>query len=62
MISVNPERREFHLKNQNISYIFRVMEELDVLEQLYFGSSIPIYDQYDFLIEREIRPANNQIK
>lgn len=32
MISVNPERREFHLKNQNISYIFRVMEELDVLE------------------------------
>lgn len=62
MIIVNPERKEFHLKNKKISYIFRVMEELLILEQLYYGSSIPEYDQYDFLIEREIRPANNQLE
>lgn len=62
MIIVNPERKEFHLKNKKVSYIFRVMEELSILEQLYYGSSIPEYDQYDFLIEREIRPANNQLE
>lgn len=60
MIYVNQEEQSFHLTNGKISYIFRVMEKTKVLEQLYFGAAIPHYDSFDFLIEREIRPGNNQ--
>ncbi|GFH42206.1 alpha-galactosidase [Lactococcus hodotermopsidis] len=61
MIHVNEETLEFHLKNDKISYIFRVMEETAIMEQLYFGASMATYDAYDFLIERESRPGNNQV-
>lgn len=60
MIYFNKETLEFHLSNDKISYIFRVMEETGVMEQLYFGASIDVYDCYDFLIERESKPGNNQ--
>ncbi|SJZ98134.1 alpha-galactosidase [Pilibacter termitis] len=62
MININEKNLEFHLKNEQISYIFRVMEETEIMEQLYFGASIDEYDQYDFLIERESKPGNNQIE
>lgn len=61
MIHINERTNEFHLQNEKISYVFRVMEQLEVLEQLYFGSRIPVYETHDFLIEREIRPSNNQL-
>ena len=31
MIHINTEKKEFHLRNQKISYVFRVMEQLEVL-------------------------------
>lgn len=51
----------FHLSNSRISYIFRVMEELNILEHLYFGKAIHHQASFDYLIEREARPSNNQI-
>lgn len=59
MININEEKKEFHLTNGLISYIFRVVEKSGVLEQLYFGAAIAQYPSYDFLIEREVRPSNN---
>lgn len=59
MIYVNEQNKEFHLTNGQISYVFRVMEETNILEQLYYGSAIQHYESFDFMIEREIRPSNN---
>lgn len=53
---------EFHLSNGKISYIFRVMEKTNILEQLYFGKYVDYYEHYDFLIEREIRTGNNLVE
>ncbi|WP_317334812.1 alpha-galactosidase [Streptococcus orisratti] len=61
MIFINEERLEFHLKNESISYIFRVMEETGVMEQLYYGAAIDHYPSFDWLLEREIRPGNNLV-
>ena len=61
MIFINEERLEFHLKNERISYIFRVMEETGVMEQLYYGAAINHYPSFDWLLEREIRPGNNLV-
>lgn len=59
MIEVNQKQLEFHLSNSQISYVFRVMEKTGILEQLYFGKKIPHYSSFEFLLAREIRPANN---
>lgn len=63
MININDKQGSkqpsFHLTNGNISYIFRVMEKTKVLEHLYFGSAIRPRADYDYLIEREVRPSNN---
>ncbi|MGY3815155.1 alpha-galactosidase [Globicatella sulfidifaciens] len=55
------DKKEFHLSNQHVSYIFRVMEKTHILEHLYFGPRINSYDNYDFLIERDVRTGNNFI-
>ncbi len=62
MIYFNKKTLEYHLSNGKISYIFRVMEATGIMEQLYFGAAIDNYDSYDFLIERESKPGNNQIE
>ena len=62
MIFVDDNQKLFHLQNEHISYIFRVMEDTGVLEQLYFGERIPHQEDYRFLIEREIRPSNNLVE
>lgn len=49
----------FHLTNGKVSYIFRVLESSQTLEHLYYGSAIRPRGQYDYLIEREVRPSNN---
>ena len=41
MIFIQEEQQVFHLQNKYFSYIFRVMEETGILEQLYVGSPIP---------------------
>lgn len=62
MILFNEDSKEFHLNNGKISYLFRVIEKTSQLEHLYFGKSIRHRDHFDYLIEREIRPSNNQIE
>lgn len=62
MIFVDDNQKLFHLQNEHISYIFRMMEDTGVLEQLYFGERIPHQEDYRFLIEREIRPSNNLLE
>lgn len=62
MIIYHQTSQSFHLTNGQVSYIFRVMEETGVLEQLYFGAAIDDdEDGFEFLIERESRPGNNQM-
>lgn len=60
-VFTNEDRKEFHLTNGKISYIFRVMEQTNVLEQLYVGKAIRHRDSFAHLIEREVRPSNNQV-
>lgn len=60
-VYVNKEMNEFHLTNGKISYIFRVMEQTNVMEQLYVGKAIRHREAFSYLIEREIRPSNNQV-
>lgn len=58
-IHVNQETMEFHLCNNKISYIFRVLEKSYQLEHLYFGKKIRHRESFKHLIEREIRPSCN---
>lgn len=62
LIKINEKQKEFHLKNQQISYIFRVMEKTNILEHLYYGNAITHREDFSYLIEREVRPSNNQIE
>lgn len=61
VVLINEDAKEFHLTNGKISYIFRVMEQTNVLEQLYVGKAIQHRDSFAHLIEREVRPSNNQV-
>lgn len=58
-IYVNQETKEFHLCNNNVSYIFRVLEKSNQLEHLYYGKKLTHRDSFTHLIEREIRPSCN---
>lgn len=59
LIHINKDTLEFHLTNNSISYIFRVMEKSKQLEHLYFGKKIHHQESLDYLIERESKPSNN---
>lgn len=61
MIQVHDQELLFHLKNDQVSYVFRVMEDTGILENLYYGASISDYENFDWLLEREIRPGNNLV-
>lgn len=58
-IYVNQETKEFHLCNNNVSYIFRVLEKSNQLEHLYYGKKLTHRESFTHLIEREIRPSCN---
>lgn len=58
-VNVNTETKEFHLFNQNVSYIFRVLEKSHYLEHLYYGSRVKHRESFHHLIEREVRPSSN---
>ena len=62
LIYINKETKEFHLTNGQVSYIFRVMEKVQTLEQLYYGQAITHRSDFSYLIEREVRPSNNQFE
>lgn len=53
-IIVNEQNKEFHLFNNEVSYIFRVLEN-NQLENLYYGKRIKHRDSFKHLIEREPR-------
>lgn len=61
-IKINQENKEFHLYNNEVSYIFRVLEKSNQLEQLYYGKKIRHRDSFSHLIEREIRPSCNMFE
>ncbi|MBO1512439.1 alpha-galactosidase [Metabacillus bambusae] len=61
-IKVNAEALEFHLFNENVSYIFRVLEKSNQLEHLYYGKKIKHRDSFIHLLEREIRPSCNMFE
>ncbi|MBM7692065.1 alpha-galactosidase [Peribacillus deserti] len=61
-IKVNAKTKEFHLFNEEISYIFRVLEKSSQLEHLYYGKRIKHRDSFKHLIEREIRPSCNMFE
>ena len=60
-IHINETNKEFHLTNGKISYIFRVMERINNVEQLYAGKAIKHRESFAHLIERDVRPSNNQM-
>ncbi|SER48822.1 alpha-galactosidase [Gracilibacillus ureilyticus] len=61
-IRINQHHSEFHLYNNKVSYIFRVIEKSRQLEHLYYGKRIHHRDSFDHLIEREIRPSCNMFE
>ncbi|MGM7719690.1 alpha-galactosidase [Metabacillus sp. Hm71] len=61
-IKVNENTKEFHLFNENISYIFRVLEKSNQLEHLYYGKKIKHRESFHHLLEREIRPSCNMFE
>ena len=54
------ECRQFHLTNDEISYIFRVSEDGKLL-QLYYGAAVPERD-YSYLVELQHRPMTTYRK
>lgn len=56
-IFVNEKTGEFHLYNQEISYIMKVLRN-GQLGQLYFGKRISQKDNYDYMIEGAYRPTS----
>lgn len=61
LISIDEQSQFFHLHNQQISYIFRIVPEIGQLEQVYFGPVIQTPLDYRHLIARDLRPGNNQL-
>lgn len=55
-IVVNEKERTFHLSNESISYLFRVMENQQ-LEQIYYGKKIDFIDDVGRFVERHCRPT-----
>lgn len=59
LIKVNTKNLEFHLSNDSVSYVFKVLNRSKQLEHLYYGKKINHSESFDYLVERESRPANN---
>lgn len=58
-VNHNSKQLEFHLCNQQVSYIFCVDSQIKILEHLYYGKKITHQADFYHLVEREIRPSNN---
>lgn len=61
-ININDASLSFHLSNNYVSYIFRVLEKSAQLEHLYYGKKVTARDDVSHLIEREIRPSCNRFE
>ena len=56
-IFLNDHTMEFHLYNDEISYLMKVMRN-GQMGQLYFGKRVPLKDDYGYLIENYYRPVS----
>ena len=52
--------RTFHLQNDSISYIIKVLEN-GQLGQLYFGAAIRDRENFDHLVEMNHRPMTSYV-
>lgn len=55
-ITYNEQSREFHLYNNKISYLIKILAN-EQLGQLYFGKRIPNRKNHDYLVENTYRPV-----
>ena len=61
-IKFNENTREFHLYNKNISYIIRVIDGIEQIENVYFGKKLTHRDSFKHVMERELRPSCNMFE
>ena len=59
-IIFNEKSKEFHLFNNDISYIIKILRN-NQLGQLYFGKKIHERDSYDYLLENSFRPMSSYV-
>mgnify|MGYP002511119784 CR=1 FL=1 len=59
-IIFNEKTKEFHLYNDQISYLMKIMRN-GQMGQLYFGKKIPQKDNYDYLTENAYRPVTSYL-
>lgn len=59
-IIFNERSGEFHLYNDQISYLMKVLRNQQI-GQLYFGKRIPNKDNYDYLLENMYRPVSSYV-
>ncbi|OQQ92995.1 alpha-galactosidase [Ligilactobacillus salivarius] len=59
-IIYNEKSREFHLYNNKISYLIKILVN-EQLGQLYFGKRIPNRENHDYLVENTYRPVTSYV-
>lgn len=59
-ITYNEKSREFHLYNNKISYLIKILAN-EQLGQLYFGKRIPNRENHDYLVENTYRPVTSYV-
>ena len=59
-ITYNEQSREFHLYNNKISYLIKILAN-EQLGQLYFGKRIPNRENHDYLVENTYRPVTSYV-
>ena len=60
LITYNEQSREFHLYNNKISYLIKILAN-EQLGQLYFGKRIPNRKNHDYLVENTYRPGTSYV-
>ncbi|WP_238918260.1 alpha-galactosidase [Clostridium sp. YIM B02555] len=61
-IKFNKSTREFHLYNDNISYIARIIAGIEQVENVYYGKRLTHRESFKHIMERELRPSCNMFK
>lgn len=59
-IKYHEKSQEFHLYNDQISYIIKVLRN-DQLGQLYFGQRVPDREDHRYLVENDYRPVMSYV-
>ena len=59
-ITYNEQSREFHLYNNKISYLIKILAN-EQLGQLYFGKRIPNRKNHGYLVENTYRPVTSYV-